>query len=238
MGTIVAKFGGSSLSEAEQFRKVRAIVTADPSRRYIIPSAPGKSERNDYKVTDLLYKCHALARKQLSCAEVFALIAKRYLTICTELGLTLDLKPELAAIEAQIAGGASADYTASRGEYLNGRILAAYLDFVFVDAAAVICFDEQGKFDAEKTQAVLSRELARNPQAVIPGFYGSMPDGQVRTFSRGGSDITGAIVARGVKADLYENWTDVSGFLMADPRIVKNPKPINQISCRELRVLP
>ena len=237
MGIKVAKFGGSSLSAAEQFRKVRAIIAADPTRKYVIPSAPGKRDKDDFKVTDLLYKCHDLVQQQLPFAEIFGLISERYLTICQQLGLTLDLKPELTAIEGKIASGASADYTASRGEYLNGRILAAYLDFAFVDAAAVICFDEQGKFDAEKTQEILGRELARYPQAVIPGFYGATPDGRVQTFSRGGSDISGAIVARGVNADLYENWTDVSGFLMADPRIVKDPKTINTISYRELREL-
>ena len=237
MGIKVAKFGGSSLSNAEQFRKVRAIIAADPDRKYVIPSAPGKRDQDDFKITDLLYKCHDLARQQLPFAEVFALIAERYLTICRDLGLSLNLQAELSAIEAKIASGASADFTASRGEYLNGKILAAYLDFAFVDPVTVIFFDAQGQFDAEKTQATLRRELARQPQAVIPGFYGGTPDGQVRTFSRGGSDITGAIVARGVNADLYENWTDVSGFLMADPRIVKNPKPIQSISYRELREL-
>jgi aspartate kinase len=237
LGIKVAKFGGSSLSNAEQFRKVRAIIAADPDRKYVIPSAPGKRDQDDFKITDLLYKCHDLARQQLPFAEVFALIAERYLTICRDLGLSLNLQAELSAIEAKIASGASADFTASRGEYLNGKILAAYLDFAFVDPVTVIFFDAQGQFDAEKTQATLRRELARQPQAVIPGFYGGTPDGQVRTFSRGGSDITGAIVARGVNADLYENWTDVSGFLMADPRIVKNPKPIQSISYRELREL-
>lgn len=237
MGIKVAKFGGSSLSNAEQFRKVRAIIAADPDRKYVIPSAPGKRDQDDFKITDLLYKCHDLARQQLPFAEVFALIAERYLTICRDLGLSLNLQAELSAIEAKIASGASADFTASRGEYLNGKILAAYLDFAFVDPVTVIFFDAQGQFDAEKTQATLRRELARQPQAVIPGFYGGTPDGQVRTFSRGGSDITGAIVARGVNAELYENWTDVSGFLMADPRIVNNPKPIQSISYRELREL-
>lgn len=237
MGTKVAKFGGSSLSEATQFRKVRAIVEEDASRRYIVPSAPGKRDPKDEKITDLLYKCHALAKDGHSFLEVFARIKERYQSICTELGLALDLSPEFDAIEKAIAAGASADYTASRGEYLNGKILAAYLGYAFVDPATMIFFDQHGQFDAEKTQAVLSRELARYERAVIPGFYGSSPDGQIRTFSRGGSDITGAIVARGVQASLYENWTDVSGFLMADPRIVPNPKPIREITYRELREL-
>lgn len=237
MGIKVAKFGGSSLAEAAQFRKVRAIVEADPARRYVIPSAPGKRDKHDHKITDLLYKCHALAQEQRPFDEVFALIKERYLTICAELGLALDLNPDLTEIETKIKAGTTADYTASRGEYLNGKILAAYLGYAFVDAATVIFFDAEGRFDAEKTQSVLSQELSRYPRAVIPGFYGSTPDGQVRTFSRGGSDITGAIVARGVNASLYENWTDVSGFLMADPRIVKNPKPIREITYRELREL-
>lgn len=237
MGIKVAKFGGSSLSEAAQFRKVRAIVEADPSRRYIVPSAPGKRDPRDDKITDLLYKCHALAQEGRSFTEVFTVVKDRYRSICRDLDLSLDLEAEFAAIERNIAAGASADYTASRGEYLNGRILAAYLGYPFVDPSTIIFFDQQGRFDPEKTQAVLSRELARHRQAVIPGFYGSTPDGQIRTFSRGGSDITGAIVARGVQAALYENWTDVSGFLMADPRIVKNPKPIREITYRELREL-
>ncbi|NLY91046.1 MAG: aspartate kinase [Firmicutes bacterium] len=237
MGTIVAKFGGSSLSEAAQFRKVRAIVEADENRRYIIPSAPGKRDKNDYKVTDLLYKCHALAQEGHPFMDVFTVIKDRYQSICADLGLSLDLDPEFNAIERAIAAGASADFTASRGEYLNGKILAAYLGYTFVDPATIIFFDQQGHFDAEKTQAVLSQELALHRKAVIPGFYGSTPDGQIHTFSRGGSDITGAIVARGVQATLYENWTDVSGFLMADPRIVENPKPIREITYRELREL-
>src|SRR5690606_5743289 len=153
MGIKVAKFGGSSLADAAQFRKVRAIIEADPTRRYIIPSAPGKRDKDDYKITDLLYKCHALAQEQRCFSAVFNLIKERYLTICRELGLSLDLGPELAEIEARIKAGASADYTASRGEYLNGQILAAYLGFVFVDAAKVICFDAEGRFDAEKTHA-------------------------------------------------------------------------------------
>ena len=237
MGIKVAKFGGSSLADAAQFRKVRAIVEADPARRYVIPSAPGKRDKHDHKITDLLYKCHELAQEKRPFGEVFALVKKRYLTICSELGLSLDLIPDLTEIEARIGAGASADYTASRGEFLNGKILAAYLGFTFLDAATLIFFDAEGRFDAEKTQRVLSRELARYPRAVIPGFYGSTPEGHVRTFSRGGSDITGAIVARGINATLYENWTDVPGFLMADPRIVKNPKPIREITYRELREL-
>ncbi|NLM37150.1 MAG: aspartate kinase [Firmicutes bacterium] len=233
----VAKFGGSSLANASQFRKVRNIVEADPTRRYIIPSAPGKRDKHDHKITDLLYKCHVLAQKGQPFTEVFALIKERYLTICTELGLSLDLQADLDEIEARIKAGASADYTASRGEFLNGKILAAYLGFAFVDAADVIFFDAEGRFNAVKTQTVLSRELARYPRAVIPGFYGSTAGGQIHTFTRGGSDITGAIIARGVNAALYENWTDVPGFLMADPRVVKNPKPIREVTYRELREL-
>ncbi|HBG15927.1 MAG TPA: aspartate kinase [Firmicutes bacterium] len=237
MGIKVAKFGGSSLADAEQFRKVRAIIRADHERRYIVPSAPGKRYPDDHKITDLLYQCYNHVQHKLPFGEIFALISARYLEIIKELELTLDLKPILEQIKNEIAGGASAEFTASRGEYLNGILLAEYLGFDFVDPTTLIFFNHQGQFNAEKTQATISKNLNQHVQAVIPGFYGSTPDGKVRTFSRGGSDITGAIIARGVKADLYENWTDVSGFLMADPRVVKNPKPIKQITYRELREL-
>ena len=195
-----------------------------------IPSAPGKRDKNDYKITDLLYKCQTLAQEQRPFGDVFEVIKDRYRSICDELGLSLELESEFATIARTIAAGVPADYAASRGEYLNGIILAAYLNFPFLDPATLIFFDQQGHFDGEKTQSVLNRELAHYHQAVIPGFYGSTPAGQIQTFSRGGSDITGAIVAKGVQADLYENWTDVSGFLMADPRIVRNPKPIREIT--------
>ncbi len=237
MGIKIAKFGGSSLADAEHFRKVSSIIHADQERRYIVPSAPGKRHPKDRKVTDLLYQCHSYIQQKTSFEETFDLISSRYIEIIDELGLSFDLKPTLEQIKSKIAHGASVEYTASRGEFLNGLILAEYLDFDFVDPADIIFFDHQGKFDAQKTQEVISKRLTQHKYAVIPGFYGSTPDGKVKTFSRGGSDITGAIIARGVSADLYENWTDVSGFLMTDPRIVKNPKPIKQISYRELREL-
>jgi aspartate kinase len=237
MGIKVAKFGGSSLADAEHFRKVSSIIQADKERRYIVPSAPGKRHPNDRKVTDLLYLCHSSVQQKVSFGEAFDLISRRYLEIIDELGIPFELQSTLERIRNKIANGASVEYTASRGEFLNGLILAEYLGFDFVDPADIIFFDHRGKFDAKKTQEVISKHLTQHDYAVIPGFYGSTPDGKIKTFSRGGSDITGAIIARGVNADLYENWTDVSGFLMADPKLVKNPKPIAQISYRELREL-
>lgn len=237
MSVIVTKFGGSSLADAEQFRKVHAIMQANPKRRYIVPSAPGKRHADDYKITDLLYLCHAHIQQGIAFNDVFEIIATRYLQIVQELDLSLDLKPILTEIKAKISTGASSDYVASRGEYLNGLIMAALLGFEFIDAAEVIFFDENGVFDTEHTQNMISQRLATTSHAVIPGFYGAMPDKTVKTFSRGGSDITGAIVARGAQAKVYENWTDVSGFLMADPRIVKQPRPIETITYSELREL-
>lgn len=237
MGIKVAKFGGTSLASAEQFRKVRAIVTADQERKYIINSAPGKEHPQDHKITDLLYQCHANVQKGIPFDDLFAIIARRYHKIASDLGLSLEVGKRLEEIKAKIAAGATADYVASRGEYLNGLLLAEFLGYDFVDAAEIIFFTPEGKYDPERTQREIAARLARHPRAVIPGFYGSLPDGKIKTFPRGGSDITGAIVARGVKAALYENWTDVSGFLMADPRIVENPKPIERITYRELREL-
>lgn len=237
MGVKVAKFGGTSLADAEQFRKVRAIIAADGDRRYIVPSAPGKRHAGDHKITDLFYLCQAHAQQDVPFDEVFHLISARYLELTANLGLALDLRPQLDEIRTRIAGGASADYAASRGEYLNGLILAALTGFAFVDPAECIFFTMDGGFDSERTQDCLRRRLAGVERAVVPGFYGVLPDGSIKTFPRGGSDITGAIVARGVGADIYENWTDVSGFLMADPRIVENPKPIARLTYRELREL-
>jgi len=237
MGIKVAKFGGTSLANAGQFRKVQAIVNADNERRFVVPSAPGKRNAGDYKITDLLYLCRTHVEQAVPFEEVFNLVAGRYLDLVQELGLTMDLQAHLHEIKDSIAAGASADYTASRGEFLSGLILAEMLGYDFVDPAEVILFDETGSFAPEQTQAAIGRRLARHERAVIPGFYGSTPDGRIRTFPRGGSDISGAIVASGVGAELYENWTDVSGFLMADPRIVDNPKPIEVITYRELREL-
>lgn len=234
---VVTKFGGSSLSDAAQFRKVKSIIMSDSRRKYVVPSAPGKRFKNDYKITDLLYLCHGHVEQGIPFDDVFNVISKRYLELASELSVSINISPYLDEIKKNIAEGATSDYTASRGEYLNGLILADYLNFEFIDAAEVIFFNKYGVLDAEKTQSTISKRLAETENAVIPGFYGSLPNGLLKTFSRGGSDITGAIVARGVNADLYENWTDVSGFLMADPRIVDNPKPIAKITYRELREL-
>lgn len=233
----VVKFGGSSLASAKQFKKVKDIIMADKSRRYVIPSAPGKRTTNDEKVTDLLYACYSAASKGRSYKKIFDAITARYEQIITGLDLNVNLDFEFKTIEENFLAKKGRDYAASRGEYLNGIIMAAYLGYEFIDAADVICFDADGSFLSEKTNQELAARLSKVSKAVIPGFYGSMPDGSVKTFSRGGSDITGSLVARAVHADLYENWTDVSGFLVADPRIVDNPEPIETITYRELREL-
>ncbi len=234
---IVAKFGGSSLADAGQFQKVKNIILSDSRRMLIIPSAPGRRFDDDEKITDLLYRCHSQQAAGVSFQKTFEEIQKRYYDIANGLQLSLHLEPYFQEIHHQMASGASADYCASRGEFLNGLLLANYLGFEFLDAAEVIFFDERGVYDAEKTDFVLGQRLKQMERAVIPGFYGSNPDGSIRAFSRGGSDITGAIVARGAKAELYENWTDVSGFLMADPRIVTNPRPISHITYHEMHEL-
>lgn len=234
---IVTKFGGSSLADAGQFAKVKRILALDPARRYVVPSAPGRRFKEDEKVTDLLYRCHELAAKGEDYQETFDKIAARYMDIAEELGLSLDLGAVLDEVDERIGAGASADWCASRGEYLGGMLLADYLGWRFFDSAKGILFDETGRFDAERTQVVLSEALADGEPTVVPGFFGSKPNGEVHTFSRGGSDVTGAIVARAVGADMYENWTDVSGFLMADPRVVENPREIRSITYKELREL-
>ena len=232
---IVTKFGGSSLADAGQFEKVRHILSLDEGRRYTVPSAPGRRFSGDDKVTDLLYQCHRQQQAGEDYQDTFDRIAARYMDIAEELSLKTDLGTELDRINEAIAAGATADYCASRGEYLNGMLLADYLGWRFLDAAKGVFFREDGRFDPEKTQEVLSGLLADGEPTVVPGFYGSLPDGSVHTFSRGGSDITGAIVARAVNADVYENWTDVSGFLMADPRVVEDPREIASITYQELR---
>ena len=234
---IVTKFGGSSLADAGQFAKVKRILALDPARRYVVPSAPGRRFKEDEKVTDLLYRCHELAATGEDYQETFDKIAARYMDIAEELGLSLDLGAVLDEVDERIGAGASADWCASRGEYLGGMLLADYLGWRFFDPAKGILFDETGRFDAERTQVVLSEALADGEPTVVPGFFGSKPNGEVHTFSRGGSDVTGAIVARAVGADMYENWTDVSGFLMADPRVVENPREIRSITYKELREL-
>ncbi len=234
----VVKFGGSSLADASMFKKVADIIFADPTRRYVIPSAPGKRNREDTKVTDMLYACHDGAAKGEDISTLFEAVRNRFRGIIADLGITLDLEGEFDRIYAALLSRhAGSDYAASRGEYLNGQILAAYLGYDFIDAAEVIFFTETGAFDAERTNEVLSERLANHPTAVIPGFYGSLPNGTVKTFSRGGSDVTGSIVARAAQADLYENWTDVSGCLMADPRVVDHPATIKTITYQELREL-
>lgn len=235
--TKVVKFGGSSLASAEQFKKVKEIITAESSRRFVVPSAPGKRFSNDTKVTDMLYGCYDLAAKGKDFSSEFDAIKERYYGIINDLGLDLSLEKEFETIKACFIGKAGRDYAASRGEYLNGIVLAKYLGYNFVDAADVIYFNDQGQFDSARTNEVLPQRLATLDNAVIPGFYGSMPNDTIKTFSRGGSDVTGSIVAAAVNADLYENWTDVSGFLAADPRIVNNAKPINVITYKELREL-
>ena len=231
------KFGGSSLASAEQFRKVRDIIFADKDRRYVVPSAPGKRFKEDTKVTDMLYACYEAASKGEDIKEIFGKIRERYDSIIAELGLDLSLENEYNKIEGALIHRTGRDYAASRGEYLNGKILAAYLGFDFIDASEVIFFRQNGTFDDEKTNDVLSAVLKRHEYAVIPGFYGVMPNDTIKTFSRGGSDITGSIVARASQSCIYENWTDVSGFLMADPRIIDNPRVIETITYKELREL-
>ena len=233
----VVKFGGSSLASAEQFKKVGDIVRSDKSRKYVVPSAPGKRFGADTKVTDMLYQTYALAEAGKDFSSELKAIKERYNEIIKGLKLNMTLDAEFETIAEMFRSKAGSDYAASRGEYLNGKIMANYLGFEFIDAAEVIFFDEEGNFDAEKTNNILSVRLGKVDNAVVPGFYGSTPDGKVKTFSRGGSDITGSIVSRAARVDLYENWTDVSGFLVADPRIIDNPEPIETITYRELREL-
>lgn len=237
----VVKFGGSSLASAAQFKKAGRIVRKEDSRRYVIPSAPGKRSPDDTKVTDMLYSCYNLAaigeESEEEFEEQLTMIQERFEEIIKGLGLSLSLDEEFKLIRANFSKKIGRDYAASRGEYLNGILMANYLDYEFIDAAEVIFFDEEGNLDGDKTNQILSARLADTKGAVIPGFYGSMPDGSIKTFSRGGSDITGSIVAKAVQADMYENWTDVSGFLIADPRIIRNPKAIDVITYRELREL-
>ena len=233
----VVKFGGSYLASAEQFRKVGDIIRSDEARRFVVPSAPGKRFDGDTKVTDMLYKCYAAAEAGEKFGKLLEDIKARYYEIIHGLELSLSLEEEFQVISESFAGKAGTDYAASRGEYLNGIVMAAYLGYEFVDAAEVICFDEDGNFAADETNAKLSARLAEAESAVVPGFYGAMPDGKVKTFSRGGSDVTGSIVAKAISADIYENWTDVSGFLVTDPRIIENPKVIETITYRELREL-
>ena len=237
MGTVVTKFGGTSMADADKFRQVASIIKASPDRRYVVVSAPGKRFKGDFKITDMFYLCYEKAEAGENIDVLFNEIVDRYNTIISELGLPVDLDREFTRIRNGMYNMTGRDYAASRGEYLNAKILAAYLGYDFIDAREVVFFNNDGTFNAEYTNDVLSARLRRHERAVFPGFYGAMPNGTIKTFSRGGSDITGSIVARAAAAELYENWTDVSGFLMADPRIVENPKVINTITYRELREL-
>lgn len=231
------KFGGSSLADADHFKQVADIIKSDPARRYVVASAPGKRYASDTKVTDMLYKCYEMLRAHEDITEYYQKIKDRYNSIIAGLGLNFDIEGELEYVKNSMMARSGRDYAASRGEYLNSIILAKYLGFDFVDAENVVFFKEDSTFDEEKTNTAMREELSKHQYAVIPGFYGIMPNETIKTFSRGGSDITGSIVARAVEADIYENWTDVSGFMMADPRIVKDPCAISTITYRELREL-
>lgn len=233
----VVKFGGSSLASATQFAKVGNIIKADPERKFVVPSAPGKRNSKDTKVTDMLYACYDLAEAEKDFSKELKKIKERYESIINGLHLNLSLDDEFKTIADNFGKKAGSQYAASRGEYLNGIIMANYLGYEFVDSAEVIIFNEDGSFDADTTDKLLSERLSKVENAVVPGFYGATLKGVVKTFSRGGSDITGSLVSKAVHATAYENWTDVSGFLIADPRIIDNPKPIKVITYRELREL-
>ncbi len=233
----VVKFGGSSLASAEQFKKVGNIIRSDEDRKFVVPSAPGKRFDGDKKVTDMLYDCYRTAQAGEDFMEKLDAIRERYNQIIEGLELDFSLDDDFMMLADNFKGKAGIDYAASRGEYLNGKILAAYLDYEFIDAATVIRFDKDGNFDADLTNRMMADRLAVCKNAVIPGFYGAYADGRVKTFPRGGSDITGSVVARALKADLYENWTDVSGFLVTDPHIVKDPAVVETITYHELREL-
>jgi aspartate kinase len=237
MGIKVAKFGGSSVSDANQLKKVKGIIESDKERRYVVVSAPGKRSEEDSKITDLLYLCKTHIDHNVSFDQVFSVIYDRFKSIEKELGVDVGLDKHFDILRENLLAGCPIDYLVSRGEYFNAMIIAAYLNFDFVDPTGLILFDNKGRFLYDETNDALSNELSKHKKAVLPGFYGSHIDGNIKTFSRGGSDISGALVAKAVKADVYENWTDVSGFLMADPRIVKKPKPIRVITYKELREL-
>lgn len=233
----VVKFGGSSLADAAQFRKVADIIKSDSKRKYVVPSAPGKRFSDDIKITDMLYKCCELAGSGIDYSEEFKFIKDRYNGIIADLGLDISLDEEFEKIAAELNSRPAKDYSASRGEYLNGKLLAAYLGYNFVDAGDVIIFDTKGRLLLDETVKAVRNRLKGLDNAVIPGFYGRTTEGIIKTFSRGGSDVTGSIIANAVNAEIYENWTDVSGFLVADPRIVDNPDVIETITYRELREL-
>ena len=236
MGAVVCKFGGSSLADDRQVAQVKRIIESDARRRLVVPSAPGKRDDADTKITDLLYLCHELARQNLDFSEPFAMVRSRYEGLATKLGIPLDIGRLLDRLKTDIENGASRDFVASRGEYLCGQVMADYLGATFIDAAEAIRFRPGGELDPA-SYSLLAERVANDGIFVVPGFYGSDPGGAVKTFSRGGSDITGAIVARAVDAEVYENWTDVSGLLMADPGLVTNARPVREITYREVREL-
>ena len=237
MGIKVAKFGGSSVADGIQLTKTKQIIEQDPDRRYVVVSAPGKRYESDNKITDILYLCKTHIEHNLPYDQLFQVVADRFMAVQINLGVKVDLLRYFDEIRENLKQNPSADYIASRGEYLNAVLVAAFLGYDFVDTKDLIKFDAKGKLLITETDEAIRAELEKHERAVLPGFYGSLPDGSVKTFSRGGSDITGALVARAMHADVYENWTDVSGFLMADPRIVKNPQQIRKISYKELREL-
>ncbi len=237
MKTTVAKFGGTSLADAEQFRKVKKIIESDPSRRFIVASAPGKRFSEDIKVTDLLLNCYEKAVNGEDFEPELGKVRDRFQDILADLELDFPLEPEIDALRIHLSEDPQRDHVMSRGEYLNSRILAAWLGFTFVDPAWCVCFDENGKLDAAVTRRAMGASLRPLQQAVIAGFYGADMNGRIHTFSRGGSDVTGSLAAAAIEADLYENWTDVSGLLAADPRIVDSPKTVRYVSFRELRTL-
>ena len=233
----VAKFGGSSLAGAEQFKKVKAIVEADPARMCVVVSAAGKRYKKDNKITDLLYLTHAHINYGVSYEDIFSMIEERYYGIRDELGLKCDLESEFQKLRGELNQDISVDYLVSRGEYLTAKLMSEYLGYAFLDAADCVVFSYDGQIDYEKTYANIAARAEMAPRFVMPGFYGALPNGRIKVMTRGGSDITGAIVANALDADIYENWTDVSGILMADPKVVDNPKPIKYITYQELREL-
>lgn len=234
---IVTKFGGSSLADAAQFKKVKSILDMDSERKFVVPSAPGKRGPGDDKITDLLYAAQAAAKAKKPFKHLLERIEARYQEIADELSIDIDLKKEFSAIETALENGASPDFAASRGEYLNGKMLAKYLHMPFVDAKEVVRFTKDGRLLEEETNQLIGEKLHNLAHGVVPGFYGADADGEIHTFSRGGSDVSGALVARAVNADIYENWTDVTGFRMADPRIVPDAQFISTLTYRELREL-
>ena len=233
----VAKFGGSSLAGAEQFKKVKEIIMADPGRMCVVVSAAGKRDKKDSKITDLLYLTHVHINYGVSHEDIFSMIEQRYYGIRDELGLKYDLEAEFEKLRAELNKDISVDYLVSRGEYLTARLMAEYLGYGFLDAAECVFFNYDGQIDYERTYETIARKASKMPRFVMPGFYGCMPNNRIRCMTRGGSDISGAIVANALDADIYENWTDVSGILMADPKVVENPKPIKYITYQELREL-